>query len=99
MRVQRENSDYVARKAKVISIIYLMPMAGVPGRVPLGRGVCVGQKAGLSGVGIACVPGWGVAPFRSRLWSVLAAEGGGLGCLQAADEGVEAGGEPLVAVV
>jgi hypothetical protein len=34
-----------------------------------------------------------------RLWSVPGVAVAGLGCLQAADEGVEACGEPFVAVV
>ena len=35
----------------------------------------------------------------ARSWSVPGVTRAGLGCLQAADEGVEAGGEPFVAVV
>ena len=42
--------------------------------------------------------GW-VLMFRAWLWSVPGVAAAGLGCLQAADEGVEAGGEPFVAVV
>jgi hypothetical protein len=63
-----------------------------------GRGVCVEGRAVWGAHSRVCRVGW-VALFRGRLWSVLGVAGGGLGCLQAADEGVEAGGEPLVAVV
>jgi hypothetical protein len=40
-------------------------------------------------------------PFSGQAgpWSVPGVAAAGLGCLQAADEGVEAGGEPLVAVL
>ena len=62
--------------------------------VSLGRLLYVGQKAGPSGVGVAW---W--HRFAARSWSVPGLAGGGLGCLEAADEGVDAGGEPFVAVV
>jgi len=57
------------------------------------------RRPGPSKVSTAWVPGWGGwRRFAGRSWSVLGVAGAGLGCLQAADEGVEAGGEPLVAV-
>ena len=46
--------------------------------------------------------GWrwgGWRRFAGRSWSMPGVAAAGLGCLQAADEGVEAGGESFVAVV
>ena len=75
--------------------------SGLGPRVVFVRRSCAEvPELGPSGVVARCVPGWGAwRRFAGRSWSVQGVPGAGLGCLQAVDEGVEAGGEPFVAVV